>query len=101
VLHFIKLSAKSFLFSHVCFCRSQEGKRLRILKTKPILLSKISFLNVGQLVTPPDSYITVIERALIHSGYELRQSFFSFSMGWDLRHLVLWPLLAYCTAPDD
>jgi hypothetical protein len=24
-----------------------------------------------------------------------------FFMGWDLRHQVLRPLLAYCTAPDD
>jgi hypothetical protein len=24
-----------------------------------------------------------------------------FLVGWDLRHQVLWPLLAYCTAPDD
>jgi hypothetical protein len=24
-----------------------------------------------------------------------------FLMGWDLRHQVLRPLLAYCTAPDD
>jgi hypothetical protein len=26
---------------------------------------------------------------------------FYFFMGWDLRHQVLRPLLAYCTAPDD
>jgi hypothetical protein len=25
----------------------------------------------------------------------------SFLVGWDLRHQVLRPLLAYCTAPDD
>jgi hypothetical protein len=24
-----------------------------------------------------------------------------FFVGWDLRHQVLRPLLAYCTAPDD
>jgi hypothetical protein len=24
-----------------------------------------------------------------------------FLVGWDLRHQVLRPLLAYCTAPDD
>jgi hypothetical protein len=29
----------------------------------------------------------------------LRNSFFF--VGWDLRHQVLRPLLAYCTAPDD
>jgi hypothetical protein len=26
---------------------------------------------------------------------------FFFFVGWDLRHQVLRPLLAYCTAPDD
>jgi hypothetical protein len=26
---------------------------------------------------------------------------FFFYVGWDLRHQVLQPLLAYCTAPDD
>jgi hypothetical protein len=26
---------------------------------------------------------------------------FFFLVGWDLRHQVLRPLLAYCTAPDD
>jgi hypothetical protein len=31
----------------------------------------------------------------------LRLSFLFLSMGWDLRHQVLRPLLAYCTAPDD
>jgi hypothetical protein len=27
-------------------------------------------------------------------------SFFLLWVGWDLRHQVLWPLLAYCTAPN-
>jgi hypothetical protein len=27
--------------------------------------------------------------------------YFFFLVGWDLRHQVLRPLLAYCTAPDD
>jgi hypothetical protein len=26
---------------------------------------------------------------------------FFLKVGWDLRHQVLRPLLAYCTAPDD
>jgi hypothetical protein len=32
----------------------------------------------------------------------LQQGVFCFVLvGWDLRHQVLRPLLAYCTAPDD
>jgi hypothetical protein len=27
--------------------------------------------------------------------------YYYYYLGWDLRHQVLRPLLAYCTAPDD
>jgi hypothetical protein len=30
-----------------------------------------------------------------------KENSYFFLVGWDLRHQVLRPLLAYCTAPDD
>jgi hypothetical protein len=35
------------------------------------------------------------------SGRRGEEKVFFSSVGWDLRHQVLRPLLAYCTAPDD
>jgi hypothetical protein len=31
----------------------------------------------------------------------IKHSLVFYFVGWDLRHQVLRPLLAYCTAPDD
>jgi hypothetical protein len=43
----------------------------------------------------------IVLYSLIILSLTLHDSVFFFFMGWDLRHQVLRPLMAYCTAPND
>jgi hypothetical protein len=55
-------------------------------------------INASLHATKPWSYNA--ETCCVRT--EIYDSFYAFFLvGWDLRHQVLRPLLAYCTAPDD
>jgi hypothetical protein len=64
-------------------------------------INLILFLTTTQLYTDHSSQLggrTVYNNFLT---YFLLIHLLFFFVGWDLRHQVLRPLLAYCTAPDD